>query len=46
MGPDRQLRGVGIVIAAALSARERGLAKLIGEWCRRALSSVAGAAPC
>jgi hypothetical protein len=46
MGPDRQLRRVGIVIAAPLSARERGPANRIGEWCRRALSSVAGTASC
>jgi hypothetical protein len=46
MGPDRQLQGVGIVIPAALSARERGLANRIGEWGRRALSSVAGTASC
>jgi hypothetical protein len=46
MGPDRQLRRVGIVIAAPGSACERGLANRIGEWGRRALSSVASTASC
>jgi hypothetical protein len=32
--------------AAPLSARGRGLANGFGEWCRRALSSVAGIASC
>jgi hypothetical protein len=46
MGPDQQLRRVGIMIAAPLSARERGPANRIGEWRQRALSSVAGTASC